>query len=156
MKMKIINLYASLMTSLTRTKHILYFVSTFGKIEPNFVPLLEEACLEHPSLVASQENRSCRFSEWAFTALGGVLHFLKTKKVKDMDDEAYNHLQILWDELQTFGFDLSWLEFYVESVLNYMHDVDELRKNETALKFEIEKLKAILTERETTLEATSE
>jgi len=73
-----------------------------------------------------------------------------------MDDEAYNHLQILWDELQTFGFDLSWLEFYVESVLNYMHDVDELRKNETALKFEIEKLKAILTERETTLEATSE
>jgi len=138
--------------------------SSFEKKDQNFVPLLEEVCLQHPSLVGSQEKRSCRFSEWAFTALGRVLHLLKTKKVKDMDEEAYKHLQILWDELQTFGFDLSWLKCNVESALDmkrYMVKA-EVRKNVSALKNEIEDLKneieefkARLIERETQLEMAS-
>ncbi|KAG5126541.1 hypothetical protein JHK82_027376 [Glycine max] len=36
-----------------------------------------------------------------FRALGRVLHFLKTKRVKDMDyEDGCNHLQNLWDELK--------------------------------------------------------
>ena len=131
--------------------------SSFEKIDPNFVPLLEEVCLKYPSLVASLEKRSCKFSEWAFIALGRVLHFLRTKKVKDMDDEACNHLQILWDELKTCGFELTWLEFYVESALDMKRYMDkaEVRKNVSALKNEIEELKARLIERETEFEIAS-
>jgi len=132
--------------------------SSFENIEKNFVPLLEEVCLEHPSLVVSLEKRSCKFSEWAFTALGKVLHFLRTRKLKDMDEEACNHLQILWDELKICGFDLSWLEFYVESALNRKkctENMDEVRKNVTTLKIKTEKLKARLIETETELEKAS-
>ena len=55
-----------------------------GKIEKDFIQLLEEVCSKHPTLIESQVKRyrSQRFSEWSFTALGRVLHFLKTKKVK--------------------------------------------------------------------------
>jgi len=54
------------------------------------------------------------FIEYAFRALGRVLHFLKNKKIKDMDIDACNHLQILWDELlEQFRFDLIWLELHV-------------------------------------------
>ena len=59
-----------------------------GQIEKVFVPLLEEVCTKYPSLIECQQKRSRRFIEWAFTALGRVLHFLKNKKVKDMNDEA--------------------------------------------------------------------
>ncbi|XP_068478982.1 MATH domain and coiled-coil domain-containing protein At3g58250-like [Phaseolus vulgaris] len=134
------------------------FRSSYKKIEQNFVPLLVEACLQHPSLVVSQEKRSCRFTEWAFTALDRVLHFLNNKILKDMDEEACNHLQILWDELKTFGFVLTWLEFYVESALDvkkYMEDVDEMIKNVFALKIEAEKLKVRMIETETELEMSS-
>jgi len=132
--------------------------SSFQKMEPNFVPLLEEVCLKHPSLVVSLEKRSCKFSKWAFTALGRVLHFLRTKKVEDMDEEACNHLQILWDELKTCGFDLSWLEFYVEAALNrrkWMDNVDKMRRNLSTLNFKEERLKACLTETKTELEMAS-
>ncbi|KAL3033859.1 hypothetical protein AAZX31_02G158600 [Glycine max] len=85
-----------------------------GKLEEDFVPLLEEVCSRYPSLIDSMQKRSQRFIEWAFTALGRVLHFLKNKKIKDMDIDACNHLQILWDELlEQFRFDLIWLELHV-------------------------------------------
>lgn len=76
--------------------------------------------------------------------MGRVLYFLKTKKVKDMDEEACNYLQIMWDKLKTCGFHLTWLEFYVESALDvkiFMENVDELRHNVINLKFRTEKLK---------------
>jgi len=60
------------------------FRSSFGNIEQSFVSILEQVCLQHPSLVESQEKRSSRFTEWAFTALGRVLPFLSTKKMNDM------------------------------------------------------------------------
>ncbi|XP_057745674.1 MATH domain and coiled-coil domain-containing protein At3g58370-like [Arachis stenosperma] len=71
-----------------------------GKIEKAFVPLLNDVCAKHPSVIGCQKKRSRRFSEWAFTALGRVLHFLKTKKARDMDEEACSHLQILWEEVE--------------------------------------------------------
>ncbi|XP_050386987.1 uncharacterized protein LOC126803240 isoform X2 [Argentina anserina] len=93
-----------------------------GKIDKAFVPLLEEVCLWHPSLISCQKKRSRMFSEWAFTALGRVLHFLNTTKVKDMMEDSCEHdpcehLQVLWEEVQTFRFDLSWLEPFVQSAL---------------------------------------
>ena len=49
-----------------------------GKIEIEFVQLLEEVCSKHPTLIESHLKRSSsrRFNEWSFIALGRVLHFL--------------------------------------------------------------------------------
>jgi hypothetical protein len=52
-----------------------------------------------------------------FAAVGRVLYFLKTRKVKDMNEKGCKDLQVLWDELQTFKFDLTWLEPHVQSAL---------------------------------------
>ena len=78
-----------------------------GKIEKDFVQLLEEVCSKHPTLIEGhrKRNRSKRFIEWSFTALGRVLHFLKSKKVKDMNDDTCKELQNLWEELETVRFD---------------------------------------------------
>jgi hypothetical protein len=63
-----------------------------GQIEKTFAPLLDEACSLHPSLIECQQKRSRKFREWAFMALGRVLYFLKTSKVRDMNDLAYKDL----------------------------------------------------------------
>jgi hypothetical protein len=118
-----------------------------GQIEKDLVPLLEEVCSHHPSLIECQQNRSRKFKEWAFTALGRVLHFLKTTKVKDMNDLACKDLQNLWEELEAFSFDLTWLEPHVQSALgmkSYLEKVkkvEKLKDNEVALELEIMRLK---------------
>ena len=122
-----------------------------GKIEKDFVQLLEEVCSKHPTLIEShrERSRSRRFTEWSFTALGRLLHFLKTKKVKDMNDDACKELQVLWEELETFGFDdLTWLEPHVQSALgmkNYMERavrVKMLKENVVDLEVEMKHLQA--------------
>jgi len=55
-----------------------------GHIEKAFVPVLDEVCFLHPSLIECQQKRSRKYREWAFTALGRVLYFLKTRKVRDI------------------------------------------------------------------------
>ncbi|CAJ1963884.1 unnamed protein product [Sphenostylis stenocarpa] len=128
-----------------------------GKIEQTFLPLLEEVCSRHPLLINSQQKRSSRFVEWAFTALGRVLHFLKTKKVKDMDNDACNHLKILWEELETFKFDLTWLEPHVQSALSMKTlteravKVKRLGENVDALEMKTKRLKAEMIEAEMNL-----
>ncbi|CAJ2632173.1 unnamed protein product [Trifolium pratense] len=62
-----------------------------GQIEKDLVPLLEEVCS-----IECQQKRSRKFREWAFTALGRVLYFLKTTKFKDLNDLACNDLQNFW------------------------------------------------------------
>ncbi|KAJ1423323.1 TRAF-like [Sesbania bispinosa] len=117
-----------------------------GKIEKGFVPLLEEVCSWHPSLVECQRKRSRthRLTEWAFTALGRVLHFLKTNKVKDMNGDGCNHLQILWEELETFGFDLCWLEPHFQYALDMKSCVEryvqvkKMKENVAALEMDLE------------------
>ncbi|XP_068331193.1 uncharacterized protein [Pyrus communis] len=123
-----------------------------GKINKDYVPFLEEVCLLHPSLIECQRKRSRVFTEWAFTALGRLLHFLKTTKGKDMiEDPCAEHLQLLWEELGTFKFDLAWLEPHVQSALGMKKFVErerhvtELRNNVGALDIEIKRLKAWLT-----------
>jgi len=134
------------------------FCNSFKNVDPAFLPLLEKVCLLHPSLVESQEKRSCRFTEWAFTAMGRVLHFLITKKEKDMDDEACDHLQRLWDEVKVFEFDLDWLESDVAEALDlryYMQKAAKVKKAKEdvdALEIETKRLKLALIERETELE----
>ncbi|KAG2403511.1 Ubiquitin carboxyl-terminal hydrolase [Vigna angularis] len=51
-----------------------------GKVEKDFIPLLEEVCSQYPLLMDIKKKRSQRFTDWAFTALGRVLHFLNLKK----------------------------------------------------------------------------
>ncbi|XP_057425898.1 uncharacterized protein LOC130719290 [Lotus japonicus] len=129
-----------------------------GKIEKAFVPLLEQVCTWYPSLVECQQKRSPRFREWAFTTLGEVLHFLKTKKVKDMNEDLCNHLQRLWEELETFKFDLSWLEPHLEHALNmksYISRAEEVKKmkeNAAALEMELEKARRDLVRAEEGIE----
>ncbi|KAK2418614.1 MATH domain and coiled-coil domain-containing protein [Trifolium repens] len=130
-----------------------------GQIEKALVPLLEEVCSQHPSLIECQQNRSRKFKEWAFTALGRVLHFLKTTKVKDMNDLACKDLHNLWEELEAFSFDLTWLEPHVQSALgmkSYLEKVKKVEKqkdNEAALELEIMRLKAKLVTLEVNLYA---
>jgi hypothetical protein len=127
-----------------------------GRVEKEFVPLLEEVCSQHPSLVGNQKkrNRTPRFTEWAFTALGRVLHFLNTKMVKDMNEDGCHQLQILWEELETVGFDLSWLEPYFQSAMskkNYVQryeNVKKLRKNVATLERNLAKARKQLVEAE--------
>ncbi|KAK7244719.1 hypothetical protein RIF29_39545 [Crotalaria pallida] len=119
-----------------------------GQIEKIYISLLEEACSQHPSLIECQQKRSSEFTEWAFTALGRVLHFLDTKRVKDMSDYACKHLQNLWEELETFRFDLTWLEPHVRSALgmkNYREkamQAEKLKANVVTVELELKRLKA--------------
>ncbi|KAI9082110.1 hypothetical protein K1719_035850 [Acacia pycnantha] len=102
-----------------------------GKIEKSFHPLLEEVCSWHPSLLDGKKNKSHKFTEWAFTALGRVLQFLKNKKWKDMNEEACEKLQHLWGELEMSRLDLSWLEPLVKSAINmkgYAEKVEKVKK----------------------------
>lgn len=130
--------------------------SLLGKVDNKFVPLIEEACSWHRSRVENQRKRkhTLRFTEWAFTALGRVLHFLNTKRVKDMNEEACNHLQILWEELETVGFDLSWLKPYFESAIDKKSyaqryaSVNRLRKTIEALESDHAKAREELIEAE--------
>ncbi|XP_048442327.1 MATH domain and coiled-coil domain-containing protein At3g58370-like isoform X1 [Pyrus x bretschneideri] len=86
-----------------------------GRIERAFVPWLEEVCSSNPSLIDCMLKRTPMFVECAFTALGRVLHFLKTTKVKDMTRDACDRLQLFWEELEAFRFDLAWLEPHVHT-----------------------------------------
>ncbi|XLR12274.1 hypothetical protein S83_040212 [Arachis hypogaea] len=114
--------------------------------EKGFIQLVEEACQKHPSLIECHKNNdhSSMFTKCGFMALGRVLHFLKTKKVKDMNDEACKELQVLWKEVKAFGFDdLAWLEPRVKCAFgmsNYkekaMH-VKKMKENVAALEVDL-------------------
>ncbi|XP_050125862.1 MATH domain and coiled-coil domain-containing protein At3g58250-like [Malus sylvestris] len=126
-----------------------------GRIEKTFVPILEEVCSSYPSLIDGQMKRSRTFVQCAFTALGRVLHFLKTTTANDMNVDACQHLQLLWEELEAFKFDLAWLEPHVQSVFAMKKKagiVNRLQEDVDALKNEIERRRAILAEAEAVLE----
>ncbi|XP_058742654.1 MATH domain and coiled-coil domain-containing protein At3g58340-like [Vicia villosa] len=130
-----------------------------GQIEKAFVPLLEEVCSQKPSLIVCQQNRSSKCREWAFTALGRVLYFLKTRKVKDMNDLACKDLQIFWEELELFSFDLTWLKPHVQSALGmkrYLEELEEVEKlkiNVASLELEMQMLKSKIATVEENLDA---
>ncbi|KAL6219032.1 hypothetical protein ACLB2K_012239 [Fragaria x ananassa] len=121
-----------------------------AKIKKEYVPLLEEVCSWHPSLIECQKQRSPDYTKWAFTALGKVLHFLKIKKVKDMTTSVCEELEGLYTELKAFKFDLTWLQPHVETALDmnkYVEraaEVKTLRENVKDLEIESKRLEAEL------------
>ncbi|KAL5060456.1 hypothetical protein RYX36_032060 [Vicia faba] len=90
--------------------------------------------------------------------MGKVIHFLNTKKVKDLNEQACKELQVLWDELKNFKFDLTWLEPQVQSglgIVSYMEkalEVEKLKGNVADLEMEIETLKEKLAAAEVNLD----
>ncbi|KAK2418618.1 MATH domain and coiled-coil domain-containing protein [Trifolium repens] len=145
-----VNQEAKLIVSPTSIEKIMDF-SSVGQLE-------EIYSHNNPSLIESQPKRSREFTDSAFAALGRVIHFLKTRKVKDMNDQACKQLQVLWDELEKFRFDLTWLEPHVQYALgmkNYVERalvVKRLKENVVELVLETERLKAKLVAAETNLD----
>ncbi|KAK2364561.1 ubiquitin-specific protease [Trifolium repens] len=86
-------------------------------------------------------------AELGYAALGKVIHFFKTRKVKDMNEQVCKELQDLWDELEKFQFDVTWLEPHVQSALGmkrYVEKVleaEKLKQNMIVLELEMERLK---------------
>ncbi|KAL5067499.1 hypothetical protein RYX36_018386 [Vicia faba] len=97
--------------------------------EKCFVPLLDEICTWRPSLIESLMKKSPLFRQWTLTSLGQVLHFLKTKKVKDMDEDDVEKIRSLWEELEKSSeLELSWLEPYVQSALGVKSHIERAKK----------------------------
>lgn len=127
------------------------------RIERTFVPLLEEVCSSYPSLIECFKKRSASrtFVQSALTALGRLLHFLKATKVKDTTPDACKRLQLLWEELEIFKFNLGWLEPHVQSVLvmnKRAGRVNRQREDVDALENDIRRRRAMLAASEADLQ----
>ncbi|CAL5194379.1 unnamed protein product [Lathyrus oleraceus] len=89
-------------------------------------------------------------AELVYAALGKVIHFLKTRKVKDMNEQASKELQVLWDELKKFKIDFTWLEPQVQYALgmkSYVEkalEVEKLKENVAVQELKTEMLQATL------------
>ncbi|XP_045794336.1 MATH domain and coiled-coil domain-containing protein At3g58360-like [Trifolium pratense] len=85
-----------------------------------------EVPMPNPEVEGSKEDSTKDAdAELVSAALGRVLYFLKTRKVKDMNEQACKELQVLWDELKKFQFDLTWLEPHVQSALGMKSFVEK-------------------------------
>jgi hypothetical protein len=100
------------------------------------------------SKVGCEESAKQADAELVSAALGRVIYFLKTRKVKDMNDQACKELQILWGELGKFQFELTWLEpqvKYALGVKNYVEkalEAELLKENMIVLELGMGRLKA--------------
>lgn len=142
--MQNISPFFSLVCNEPTKQHIdaeLFYPSIEEIMDFTSVGQLEEIYFDHPSLI------ECKFIDLAFAALGRVTYFLKTRKVKDMNEQACEDLQVLWEELEKFRFDLSWLEPHVlfalgmKSYVEKAMKVEKLKENVAALEMESERLK---------------
>jgi hypothetical protein len=76
-----------------------------------------------------------------------------------MNDLACKDLQILWEELEHFSFDLRWLAPHVKSALGFKgyleksKEAEKLKENVVALELEMLRLKANLDSAKYLLEA---
>ncbi|XP_045795792.1 MATH domain and coiled-coil domain-containing protein At3g58270-like [Trifolium pratense] len=116
-----------------------------------------EVCSDDPPSIERPRKRSRKFTDLAFAVLGRILYFLRTKKVKDMDEQACKELQVLWNELKKFKFDLTWLEPQVQCALGMKSfvekalQVEKLKENIEAIELETGRLKAKLAAAEVNL-----
>jgi hypothetical protein len=98
--------------------------------------------------VVFNESTKQADAELMSAALGKVIYFLKTRKVKDMNEQACKELQVLWDQLEKFQFDFTWLKPHVKFALgvkSYVEkalEFEKLTENTVVLELEIERLKA--------------
>jgi hypothetical protein len=109
------------------------------------------------SPVSIEPTKKVNAELW-YAALGRVVNFLETNKVKDMmNDKTRKELQVLWDKLKTFKIDLTWLEPQVQAALgmkNYAEkalQVEKLKENMAVSELETERLKAKLAAAEVNL-----
>jgi hypothetical protein len=98
---------------------------------------------EHMELEVPKPNPDAD-AELVYSAFGRVICFLKTRKVKDMNEQACKELQLLWNELKKFKFDLTWLEPHVQSALGMKSFVERA--------IQVEKLKTELVAAEVNLD----
>lgn len=97
-------------------------------------------------------------TEFMFAALGRVIYFLKTREVSDMNMKTCKEFQLLWDRLEKFKFDLTWLEPYVQSALGMKSflekamEVEKLKESVVVLKLETKRLTAKLVAAEENLD----
>jgi hypothetical protein len=129
--------------------------------------IVEDACIVEAEIFVYKSSREKRLNqadnltvspvsiepakefdvELGYAALGRVIHFFKTRKVKDMNEQVCKELQVLWDELKKFQFDVTWLEPHVQSALGmkrYVEKVleaEKLKQNMIVLELEMERLK---------------
>jgi hypothetical protein len=98
---------------------------------------------EHMELEVPKPNPDAD-AELVYSAFGRVICFLKTRKVKDINEQACKELQLLWNELKKFKFDLTWLEPHVQSALGMKSFVEKA--------IQVEKLKTELVAAEVNLD----
>ncbi|KAJ7950389.1 Ubiquitin carboxyl-terminal hydrolase family protein [Quillaja saponaria] len=99
-----------------------------GPLHKKFIPLLEEAMSKHPELWTRRpQEYSNEFSLWGFHALGRVLEFLWTIKIRDITFERKREFSRLWLELGAFGFDLTWLEPSYREVMTCSFDEPKIK-----------------------------
>ncbi|KAJ7950377.1 Ubiquitin carboxyl-terminal hydrolase family protein [Quillaja saponaria] len=102
-----------------------------GLWHKKFIPLLEEAMSKHPELWTRRpQEYSNEFSLWGFHALGRVLEFLRTVRIRDITSERKREFSRLWLELRAFGFDLTWLEPSYQKVTTCSIDEPKIKRFE--------------------------
>ncbi|KAJ7950392.1 NBS-LRR type disease resistance protein [Quillaja saponaria] len=102
-----------------------------GLLHKKFIPLLEEAMSKHPELWTRRpQEYSNEFSLWGFHALGRVLEFLRTVRIRDITSERKREFSRLWLELGAFGFDLTWLEPSYRKVMTCSVDEPKIKRFE--------------------------
>ncbi|GAU17573.1 hypothetical protein TSUD_341170 [Trifolium subterraneum] len=135
---------------------------------PNMGFIVDDACIVGVEIFVSKSSREKQLNqadnitvstvsnepatkqvdaELGYAALGRLIYFFKTRKVKDINEQVCKELQVLWDELQKFQFDVTWLEPHVQSALGmkiYVEKIleaEKLKQNMVVLELEMEKLK---------------
>lgn len=97
-------------------------------------------------------------AELVYAALGKLIYFLKSRNVKDMKEQASKELQVLWDELEKFKIDLTWLEPQVQSALgikSYVEkafEVEKLTENVAVQELKLQMLRATLADAKVSLD----
>ncbi|WJX23447.1 MATH domain and coiled-coil domain-containing protein [Trifolium repens] len=134
--------------------------SMFHSTQPSAPPIPNSTTFGNKAnILECQRKRTPKYATWAFTALGRVLHFLEITKVEEMNEEACEWLQVLWDEVQVFGFDLSWLAPQVEFAFEYgekMSKVNMLEEEKKRLEVRIQELSMELFETKKEMESSKD
>jgi hypothetical protein len=143
--------------------------------DPNNGFIVEDACIIEAEIFVANSSREKRVNqadnltvspvsiefakkvdaELGYAALGKVIHFFKTRKVKDMNEQVCKELQVLWDELKKFQFDVTWLEPHVQSALGMKSYAEKVMEAEK-LRQKMERLKEKLVAAELNIDVESD
>ncbi|KAG4911851.1 hypothetical protein JHK84_052325 [Glycine max] len=121
------------------------------KFAPTAAPMYPYLFDESDQLILTPLSDLMHFNSVEAEEASFIPSWEETKTIRDMgNDDCMRHLQVLWEELQPFGFDLTWLEPHVQSAMSakaYFERVDYLKSikvNIASLEIELKKLKTKL------------